>query len=333
MRLHLENEPVVLLRGQHPLPVRPLVDDRATGPRGVVQKRLRPGAGRIMHIQRHRRRLHRRQTVMVVLRMERLDVADRIGAARHVEAMLAPTDGIIIGRRPAIRPRHHGHPVRTQHMQLRRQARHRRHRLQIAIARQQQLPEERLEQLGAPLTRVRAPDQVDHRMHLVAALVVLTDQRHGRCSLGDQLHAAKADRIARESRPRQTDRIPRAPDHAPRPRRHRHDPPRHGCLRFGRLSPGRGLRQLRLAEKTHRHSNLLVAAPPSGPAKERGPGKPRPFARVTVRPRGFHTPAPPWSIFTKKKQVACPWSKYGSVLKPPHLRSTPMRARLNDQLM
>ena len=234
VHLDLADQPVILFGAQRALPVQPLVDDRTTGPGGIVQQSLRPGAGAVMDIQSHRRRLKGRQTVMVVLRMKALDVADRIGTARHVKAMLAPTHGIFIGHRPAILAGHHAHPVRAQDMQLFGQPRSTQaHRLQIAVARQQHLPEQRLEQLGPALPRIGTAQQIQHRMGVIAPLVILADQRHRRRGFRDQLDAAKADRIADEPAPRQTTRIARRPDRPARPAGQGHDPARRAGLPFG----------------------------------------------------------------------------------------------------
>ncbi len=217
------------------LTFRTLEDDRPRRPRRIVQQRLRPGACRIVHVQRHRRRLQRRQPVMVVLRVKALDMADRVHRAPHVEPVRPPADRVVIGHRPAIRPRHHVHPVRPQHMQLARQRTARPripHRLQIAVPAQHQLTVQRLQKLRPSLPRIRPRHQRRHRMRVIAPLAVLHDQWQRRRRLGDQLHRPEPHRIAKESRLRQAHHVARAPRDPPR-RSPGHHPPRRRRLALG----------------------------------------------------------------------------------------------------
>ena len=53
------------------------IDQRAGGPRRVVEQRLVPGAGRVVGVDRDRRGFERRQPVMIVERMEERQMQDR----------------------------------------------------------------------------------------------------------------------------------------------------------------------------------------------------------------------------------------------------------------
>ena len=237
MRFHLAHEPVILIRAQRALPLGPLVDDRPRWPGGIVEKRLGPAARGIVHIHRLRRRLQGRQAVMIVLGVKALDVADAGRTIGDVEAVLAPRDGVFIGHRPAIRARHHAHPVRAQHVQFHRHTSTGAHGLDIGIAGQQKLAVKRLEQLRPALRRVGCPDQIKHRMYRKAPLGVLQDEGQRRRRLGDHLDAAKAHRIAGKTGARKADRVARAPRHAASPA------PGHDTARGARLLFGDGWRR------------------------------------------------------------------------------------------
>ena len=84
------------------------VDQRPGGPGGIVEEGLVPGPGGVVDVERHRRRLHRRQAVMVVGRVEQGEVEDR----RHALAGLVvpqnpPADGMVVGDGPAVGAGHH----------------------------------------------------------------------------------------------------------------------------------------------------------------------------------------------------------------------------------
>ena len=262
-----------------------------------------------MHIQRLRCGLHRRHAVVVVLRMKALDMTDRRNRPAHVEPMLAPAHGIIIGHRPAIPPRHQRHPVRAQHMQLQRQPVITGHGLDIAISRQQEMAVKRLEQLRPPLRRVGPGDQVQQRMHLITPVGVLQYQRQGRRRLGNQLHRAKAYRIAGKTRLGQRHRIARAPGHPARALPG-HNPPRGAGLGLARalrlvvppqkikhrvpcsfiaLRAWRGLLRGRIRPGWHRRvvfgiqrSRAISSCPAN--ARRRLPGLTRPLCYEKVKP-------------------------------------------------
>ncbi len=164
-----------------------------------------------MHIERSRRRLQRRQPVVIVLRVEGLDMADDLGRI----PMLLRTHHIVIGHRPAIRPGHKAHPVRAQHMQLRQPCTLRRHRLQIGVPRQHQLRISSLQQIGPPLRLIGPVQKPQHRMRVIAAGRVLTNHRQCGCRLRDQLDRPEPDRIALKPVLRQRDSVARAPGHPP----------------------------------------------------------------------------------------------------------------------
>ena len=113
-----------------------------------------------------RRRLEGGKAVVVVLRMEALHVADGDG----------PAGSGACGRRRCSRRRRASRPspgttaMRSERRtwSSRGQPRPRRHRLEVAVARQEELAVERLQQLGAALRGVGAGDQVEHRVLGVA---------------------------------------------------------------------------------------------------------------------------------------------------------------------
>ena len=110
MALHLRHQTVILIRTKAPLPVSRLVGDRSRRPCGIIQQSLRPTRRAIVHINRHRRRLHRRKPIMIILWMEVPQMAD-LRMARHLKPMLAPANGIFIPHGPTISTRHHPHSV------------------------------------------------------------------------------------------------------------------------------------------------------------------------------------------------------------------------------
>ncbi len=72
-----------------------------------------------MDVERHRRRLDGREAVVVVERMEELQMQDRRQPfGRDREAQRTPIDGVLIGLRPAVAAGHHLHAVGAQHVQL-----------------------------------------------------------------------------------------------------------------------------------------------------------------------------------------------------------------------
>ncbi len=178
-----------------------------------------------MHVQRLRRRLQRRQPVMVILRVEIADMAHLRHRPAHVKAVLARADRVIIRHRPAIRAGHQAHPVRAQHMQLPRQraAIRAAHRLDIAIPAQQYLPVKRLQHIRLALRRVGPRQQRQHRMHLMAPAIIMHLQRQRRRRLDDHPDAAINHRVAQVAVARQGAGVARAPCHAARaalPRHH-----------------------------------------------------------------------------------------------------------------
>ena len=176
--------------------------------------------------------------------------------------MLLPAGAVLVGHRPAVRPRHHLHPVRAQHVELARPARgDLARRLQIPVAAQQQVPVEALHQRRPALPRIGRGEQVDHRMHVEPPVGVLHHHRHRRRRLGDQLHAAERHRIAEKPHPRQRRGVARRPRHPP------------GAMKGHDRRRGRGLRLRRLraghAEKLQDHERSLLIASRGGSRKSR----------------------------------------------------------------
>ncbi len=216
MALELVDQPLVLVGPELPLPVRALVDDRPRRPCRVVEQRLRPGARRVVHVDRTRRRIQRRQPVVVVLRMEALHVQHRHPVLPHVEDVLASPDRVFVGHRPAIRARHHLHPVRAQHVELARPAgTDLPRRLDVPVARKQEVAVEELHQRRAALSGIGRGEQVEHRMHVEPPVDVLRHHRHRGRRLGDDLHAAERHRVAEKAHPGQRATVPRRPGDPP----------------------------------------------------------------------------------------------------------------------
>ncbi len=113
---------------------------------------------------------------MVVLRMKIADVADRWRVS-HGETVGLGAHPVFIADRPAIGAGDHAHPVRAQNVKLHRQTVGA-DSLDIGVAGQHQLAEQRLQQIGPSLGGVRSRQQCQHRVNLIAPGVVLQHQRH-----------------------------------------------------------------------------------------------------------------------------------------------------------
>ncbi len=233
---HLAQQAVILVDRQVALPLGPGIDDRPRRPRRIVQKRLRPVRGRIVNLQRLRRRLQRRQAIVIVQRVEEPDMANR-RQAFQVKPVTPGPDNIVIGHRPAVGPGNHLHPVSAQHMHLARITGIA-HAFDIGVAGQQQLRIDRLEKLGLSLGAIRTADQRQQRMRVKAAAVVLQDQGQRGAGLGHQPDTAKAHGVAHEPLPHQAGGVARPPHRTPgaAPRGH---PARRTGLLLGRLGRGR----------------------------------------------------------------------------------------------
>lgn len=86
-----------------------------------------------MHIKCCRCRLNGRQPVMIILRMETADMANRGGPSGHVKPVLARSYFVFLGIGPAIGSRNQLHPVRPEHMQLKRSSAFSNHRFKTPI--------------------------------------------------------------------------------------------------------------------------------------------------------------------------------------------------------
>jgi hypothetical protein len=149
------------------------IDQRAGGAGRIVEQRFVPRARRVVQIDADRRGLERAHAVMVVERVEQRHMQDRPHPPARVlrEAHRLPRDRIIVSLGPAVRPRHHLHPVRPQRMQLAHNAPHR-HRLEIGVARHHQMPVPGLEQVRPALHRVGLRQQREQRVGVDLALAV-----------------------------------------------------------------------------------------------------------------------------------------------------------------
>ena len=132
----------------------------------------------------------------------------------HGEAHRLSAGRIIVSLRPAIRARHHLHPVRPQHMQFA-QAPAGGHRLNIGISGDEQMPVKRFEQVRRAARRVRPCEQRQQRVVVDLASAVEQEQRHRRGGLGDHPHRAIDDRVLGEAFARQRRKIARRPHRLP----------------------------------------------------------------------------------------------------------------------
>ena len=224
-----------------PMPVGAPVDDRARRPRRIVEQRLRPGARRVVHVDRIRRRRQRRQAVVIVLRMEALHVQHRHPVRSHVEDVLRRADRVLVGHRPAVAPRHHLHPVRAQHVELARPV--------PGADRRPPRDSRRPRAAGARRSSPAAPPRSGPGSARASRSItgcdveppvdVLHHHRHRRRRLGDDLHAAERRPDCRESRPASASRVARRPGR-PAPRPEGDERRRRRGLRLGRPLRRRG---------------------------------------------------------------------------------------------
>ena len=164
--------------------------------------------------------------------------------------MLAPANLVLIGRRPAILARNHAHPIRAQRVQLgRRQPVVHARRFDISVARQQQMPVQRLQQTGAVLPAIGPRQKRQHRMLVQRSSVFRQLQRHRRRRFGDHADRPKPDRVPNIARLRQRLCLARSPDRTP------------GAMKSHQTTNGRGFplaRLIRRAEKIEEHEKSPV---------------------------------------------------------------------------
>ena len=194
---------------------RPVIDQGAGGARGVVEQGLVPAAGGVVDVERDRRRLDRRQPVMIVDGVEQRQMQDRRQPAlAQPETHRVAADRIVIGLGPAVAAGHHAHPVGPQRIEFARLAAGT-HRLDIGVSGDEQVPDQHLAEGDAALARIGALDQGKRRMLRHLARADLGDERRLRRRFRDQADAAVHDRIALIALSRERDIVARRPDRAP----------------------------------------------------------------------------------------------------------------------
>jgi hypothetical protein len=133
---------------------------------------------------------------MVVERVEQREVQDRrnrFGALVVAHGLRA--DAVEIGLRPAVRPGFEAHPVGAERMEFARLAVER-DGLQIGVAGDQQMRDQRLDQSRLALPGVGPIEQGQQRVAVVLAFAVEKRQRHAAGGLGHHADRAVHHRIA-----------------------------------------------------------------------------------------------------------------------------------------
>ena len=152
---------------------RPRIDERAGGPRGIVEQRLVPEARGIVRVERHLRGGERRKAVVIVERIEEFDMQDRLDPfAAHLVARFLSERAIDEGRGPAVAAGHDAHAIGPQRIEFA-QLLVDQNGLDIGVAVKQQIGAERLDEGGAGVERIGPLDQSEQRMvdRLLAALI------------------------------------------------------------------------------------------------------------------------------------------------------------------
>ena len=142
----------------------------------------------------------RAHAVVVVRGVEELHVEDAADTGNAVagEAHGASGDGVLEGFGPAVGAGDDLHAVGAQRVQLADVAVDG-DGFDVAVAGDEQVAEQRLEELGADLDRVRAVDEVEQRMDRDLFLAAIEKERHRGGGLGGHAHAAVDDRVAHEA--------------------------------------------------------------------------------------------------------------------------------------
>ena len=139
---------------------------------------------------------------MIVERMKHFQMQDRRHRPALAETHGLPAHDIFISLRPAIRSRHHAHPVRAQHVKFP----HRvfdRDRLDVGIARDQKVRRDRFEKTRAIVARVRLRDKIEQRMDAQRMSTLEHFIRHPGDVFRHQLDRTVNDRIFHETFTRQ----------------------------------------------------------------------------------------------------------------------------------
>jgi hypothetical protein len=148
-------------------------------------------------VDREGRRFERREAVVVVGRVEELQVQHRqpaVGVAGDPHRAAGRL--VVIGQRPAARSGDHGHAVGPQGVEL--AGLWVAGRLQVSVAGRLQAPEERLHQVGAALLRIGPVDEALEGMIVGPLAIDEHGKRRGGGGLGDHADAAIGDGVLGE---------------------------------------------------------------------------------------------------------------------------------------
>ena len=198
--------------------VRPGIDERAGGPRRIVEQRLVPGRGGVVRVDGDGGGFERAQPVMIVQRIEQREMQDRRNEPRLLEAHGARSNRIFVCLRPTVRPRHDAHAVRPQRVEFTHRAVEV-HRLDIAVAADQEIGGDRFKKARPVLARIGAREQGRERM-LVERLRAFIDKEGERADiLRHQLDRTMHDRIGDEALARERRIVARRPPRAARRRK------------------------------------------------------------------------------------------------------------------
>jgi hypothetical protein len=175
---------------------RPRINERAGRPRRIVEQRLVPEARGGMRIERHLRGRQRRETVIIVERVEEADMQNGLYAlAGHLVTNFVAERAIDVSRGPAVASRLDAHAIRPQRIELT-QLPLEKHGFDIGVAVEQQIGANRLDKRDAGVGRVRAFDQREQRMVDQLRTTFIHQPGHGGRRLRHHAHAAMADGVA-----------------------------------------------------------------------------------------------------------------------------------------
>jgi hypothetical protein len=219
-------QPFELLRGQMTVGCR--IDQRARRPRAVVKHRLVPGGGGIVRVDRALRGLERRHAVVVVQRIEKLQVQDVVSRQPHRLSV----DRVFKCLGPAVRGGDGLHAVRAQRVDLA-DAAIDVDLLDIGIAGHQQKAEELFEELAAGLARIGLGQECEQRMQCRFRFAIVDEPGQRGGGFRDHADGAVADCIGGEALLRQCRIVARRPL-GPARRMHRNQRRRRRSLLLGR---------------------------------------------------------------------------------------------------
>jgi hypothetical protein len=139
---------------------------------------------------------------MIVKRMKELQVQKPQALRLDRKTADRTAGAVVIGFRPAVPPLDDAEAVRPRQMQLPEFAADRQ-RFDIGIARQQQMPVKRLEEIRPAHARIRLAHQRKQRMLRPLAIAFVKQPRHRGGGFGDQPDAAMRHRVLHEAFSRQ----------------------------------------------------------------------------------------------------------------------------------